>query len=327
MKKCFLTLLFSLCLASLPAPEAFSREYKLGHIFNPTHSINVTLEEFAKNVEAATNGEIKFSILHSSVLGGDVEMLSQLVMGSLDGCALGGIGIFENFNTAAAIDEVPFLFPDSAAAHKAQDGKFGQLVAEKIVEPQNLQCLGYMENGFRNFTNNKRPIVKPEDMRGIKFRSAPIPLRIRMFQALGADAIPMSFAELFTALQQGTVDGQENPLPMIESSKFNEVQKYLSLSGHIYTTVPLLINNRAWQSMSPEHQEIVRGEMRKAVEKQRLMAAEAEARLRAELAEKGMEITEIDKAAFVAAVQPVWEEYTDKNGKLGRDLIDAAVKP
>ncbi|SBV97387.1 conserved exported hypothetical protein [uncultured delta proteobacterium] len=324
MKKRVLSLILSLCLVAFLAPSSFAKAYKMGHIFQPTHSINVALEQFAKNVNEATKGEIQFSILHSSVLGGDVEMLSQLVMGSLDGCALGGIGIFENFTPSAAIDEVPFLYPNSEAAHKAQDGKFGALVAKTIIEPQNLQCLGYMENGFRNFTNNKRPVVKPEDMKGIKFRSAPVPLRVKMFQVLGADAVPMSFAELFTALQQGTVDGQENPLPMIEASKFYEVQKYLSLSGHIYTTVPLLINNRVWNSFTPEQQKIVREEARKAIENQRKMAAEAEAKLRTELAQKGMVVNEIDKEAFIKAVQPVWEEYIKKNG---RDLIDAAVNP
>jgi tripartite ATP-independent transporter DctP family solute receptor len=327
MKKHLLKLVLGLCLGVFVVPSSFAKTYKLGHIFQPSHSINVTLEQMAKEVDAATKGEIQFSILHSSVLGGDVEMLSQLLIGSLDACALGGIGIFENMNPLGAVDEVPFLYPNAEAAYRAQDGKFGRLVEQKVIEPLGLVNMGYMENGFRHFTNNKRPITKPEDMKGIKFRSAPVPLRVMMFKELGADAIPISFGELFTALQQGTVDGQENPLAMIDASKFYEVQKYFSLSGHLYTTVPLLINAKVFNSFTPEQQKIVRDAFRKAVEVQRKLAVEAEATLRAKFEKLGVQINDLDKKPFIDMVQPVWQEYIKKNGEDGKALIEAAQNP
>jgi tripartite ATP-independent transporter DctP family solute receptor len=327
MKKQLLKLALGLCLGILVVPLAFAKNYKLGHIFQPTHSINTTLEQMAKEVDTATKGEIQFSILHSSVLGGDVEMLSQLVMGSLDACALGGVGILENMNPLAAIDDIPFVYPNAQAAYKAQDGKWGKLMEEKVMAPLGLVNMGYMENGFRHFTNNKRPITKPEDMKGIKFRSAPVPVRLKMFQILGADAIPISFGELFTALQQGTVDGQENPLAMIDASKFYEVQKYMSMSGHIYTTVPLLINVKVFNSWTPEQQKIVRDAFRKALEAQRKLAIEAEASLRAKFEKLGMQINDLDKKPFIDAVQPIWEEYIKKNGADGQAVVDAVRNP
>lgn len=173
-------------------------------------------------------------------------------------------------------------------------------------------------------TNNTRPIVKPEDMAGIKFRIAPTDIRRLTFEKLNAVAIPMAFAELFTALQQGTVDGQENPLSIIETSKFYEVQKYLSMSRHIYNTASFCVNPDWFATLTEEEQEIIKEAAYKAREYCRQLNDENEANALERLAANGMEINEIDYDAFVAGVQPVWDYFIENYGD---DLIKLAQNP
>jgi tripartite ATP-independent transporter DctP family solute receptor len=234
-----------------------------------------------------------------------------------------GIQIFQGYNKLSAFEELPFLFPDAAAAHQAYDGKLGDLITQDILEPVGVKVLCYWENGFRHFTNNKRPITTPDDMSGIKFRSAQSPLRIKMFEILGSSAIPMAFPEVFTGLQQGTVDGQENPLPVIESSRFYEVQKYLSLSGHIYSVAMFLMNPARLASFSPEDQKIIADASIVARDLQReINAKEAETAL-AKMKEAGIEVNTVDRELFVEKVQPVWDIFRADGGDY---LIKAALE-
>lgn len=306
----------------LAMTPAYARTYKIAHAFAATHPFTAGLERFAKNIDTASNGRIKFDVVHGGVLGGEVEMIPQIMSGSLDSAVFGGISVFQSFSSKAAITELPFLFPDAKTAFAAFDGKLGDLVAQQIINPLGIEVLGYMENGFRHFTNNKRPIIKPEDMKGIKFRSAASPLRLKMFEALGTTAVPIALPELFTALQQGTVDGQENPLVTIESSKFYEVQKYLSLSGHIFDVAPIVISQDVWKSFSAEDKALIQAAMNDAKIFQRELCANANEKILEKLKASGMQINAIDKELFVKAVQPVWDGFIKEHG---RELIDAAI--
>jgi len=206
-------------------------------------------------------------------------------------------------------------------AQRALDGEFGNRVNKEYFDGLRLVCLGYMENGFRNFTNNKRPIVKPEDMKGLKFRSAPVPLRLKMFAALGANAVVIAFPELFTALQQGTVDAQENPLGMIYTAKFHEVQKYLSMSGHTYNSSPILFNKQFWASLKEEERKLITEVMQENIIHQRKLNLQTEQDLLKTLADSGMQVNHIDKEAFAQAVKSVWDDFTKENGKELLELI------
>ncbi len=312
-----------LLLSAMLCSPASAATFKIAHTFAPTNPLALGQIKFAEDIKKATQGRITFEVLHSGVLGGEVEMISQVMAGSLEFAVIGGIGMFQNYSPKAGVEELPFLFKDVASAQRAADGEFGQLVAKQIMEPLRLVTLGYMENGFRHFTNNKRPIVMPDDMKGIKFRSAPSPLRIKMFEALGSQAIPMAFPELFTGLQQGTVDGQENPLSNIHASKFYEVQKYLSLSGHIYSFAPVIVNQAVWNGLSQEDRDLIQQHMDAAIQYQRALCRETEEKLLADMKNAGMEVNSIDREAFVAKMGPVWDLYIKQNGD---ELLQAAEK-
>lgn len=176
---------------------------KVAHVLSPTHPAQKGLEKFAEILDKETKGKVKVDIYNSGVLGGDTEELQQVISGSLDAAIIMGISIWQGMNPKAGVEELPFLFKNEEMAHKALDGDFGNKIASEVIEPTGVKVLSYWENGLRHFTNSKKPINIPDDMKGIKFRSAESPIRIDMFNTLGASAIPMAFPEVFTGLQQG----------------------------------------------------------------------------------------------------------------------------
>lgn len=297
----------------------------VAHIFPEAHPGGIHLAKFAEEVKAKTNGAVEVEIHHAGVLGSEADEIQQIQAGNLDMALLYGISNFQNINPELGVEELPFVFKDKEHAHRAFDGAFGKAVSEKLAA-SGFQVISYWENGFRHFTNSKQPITKPADMNGIKFRSAEIPVRLEMFKQLNASAIPMAFTELFTALQQGTVDGQENPLSIIDTNKFYEVQKYLSLSGHIYNSAVLVGSPQTMEKLTPEQQQIVIEAAEKIKAEERAMVEKQDQELAAALKGKGMEVNEIDRAAFVQAVQPVWEGFTSKNGDELLKLIQEAEK-
>jgi tripartite ATP-independent transporter DctP family solute receptor len=297
--------------------------FKVAHIFAPTHPAQKGLEKFKEIVEKETNGKVKVDIYNSGVLGGDTEELQQVIAGSLDSAIIMGISIWQGMDPRAGVEELPFLFKDEKMARKALDGDFGKKLSAEVLEPTGVKVLAYWENGFRHFTNNKRAITEPADMKGIKFRSAESPIRIDMFNTLGASAIPMAFPEVFTGLQQGTIDGQENPLAVIESSKFYEVQKYLSLSGHIYNAGVFIVNPKTWDSYPDDVKQAIQKAANEAKEYERQLIDETNQDILEKLKQANMQVNEVNKDAFIEAVQPVWEKFKKAHGS---ELIDAALK-
>lgn len=316
----------AVCISVFVAPDvAYAKPVKINvaHIFTATHPATVGLEKFKAIVEEKTNNQVAVDIYHSGVLGGDVEELQQVIAGSLDAAIIMGISIWQGYDPRAAMEEIPFLFQTAEGVHKALDGEFGNVLAKDVLEPVGVKVLAYWENGFRHFTNNKRSIVKPEDMSGFKIRSAESQIRLEMFKNLNASAIPMAFPELFTGLQQGTVDGQENPLAVIESSKFYEVQKYLSLSGHIYNAGVFIINPKLWGSLTEEQRSIIQDAANECRDYERNIIAAEEDAILEKLKAEGMIVNEVDKEAFLETVKPVWDMFIDQYGS---ELIDLAIK-
>ncbi len=290
-----------------------SVELTVGHIFPDSHPGGVYLDKLAEEVEEETDGEVTLQINHNAVLGSEADEIQQMQAGNLDMALYYGIANFESIDPAFGVEELPFIFNDIDHVRRAYDGEYGDKLSDMLREHE-FEVLSYWENGFRHFTNNERPIVEPADMEGIKFRSAEIPIRLEMFELLGANAISMGFDELFTGLQQGTVDGQENPLATIDSSNFYEVQDYLSLSGHIYNSAPLMISSNSLDKLSDEQQDILLEKAEELKVEQQTMLDEQNAELEEKLAEEGMEINEINSESFKDAVQPLWDSFAEENG-------------
>jgi TRAP-type transport system periplasmic protein len=243
--------------------------------------------------------------------------------GQLDVIPIGSDAV--QLDSKWAVFDMPFLIPDRETAVRILDGEIGQQLAASMRESADLQVLGFGEIGFRNITNNVRPIVTPADLQGLKLRTPGSKTRILAFQKLGATPVTMNIGELYLALQQGTVDGQENPLANIKAFSWNEVQDYLSLSSHVYTPITLVMNGARWDALSDAHKAAVERAARKAVEHSRQFGADADATLLDQLSQD-MQVNEIDFQAFREAAVPIWEEIAPIAGEAFTQSVIAAAK-
>lgn len=202
---------------------------------------------FASLVNARSNGRINVEVYGAGALGGEREYVEGVQNGTIEaGIASGVMG---NFFPPAMVTDIPYLFPSAAVAWEVMDGPFGDKLREQFLADTGVRCLGFAEVGFRNFTNDRREIRTPADMRGLKFRVQETPLYINMLRAMGATPTPIAWPEVYTALQTGVVDGEENPVPVILAANFSEVQKYLTLDGHVYGVDWFIINEDFFQSL------------------------------------------------------------------------------
>jgi len=290
---------------------------KTGHVYSERHPIHKGFEFFNERIQELSGGRISLDIYPNAILGGEKDVLEQQMMG--------GVSLFTNSPIfymgkypEAMVEELPFLYNSDEHWCAAQDGDYGKEFQARVYGKEGLIVLANWPIGLRHFTNNIRPIVQPKDIQGIKFRCAESIIRLKMFEVLGAAAIAMPFNELFTALQQGTVGGQENPISTIESASLQEVQKYLSMSGHIYTGTNITITKKLWDSFTAEEQKWIKQAMDEATAYQRQLnedaAIETINKIKTEL-----EINDVDRVAFRSAVQPVYDFYIEKYGN--EDLI------
>jgi len=304
-------------MVGLPAFAAV--EIKIGHVLNSDHAWHTNLEGFAKDVAAETEGRVEVKIYPSAQLGNEKDVIEGLTLQTIDGGLIGG-GSFQSIEPKFGIEALPYAWKDHQTAYNAMDGEIGEMLLG-ILESKGIKGLAWWENGFRNITNSKKPIVVPADMQGLKIRVTPDKMRLDTFNTLGASPMPINFGELYTALQQGVVDAQENPLAIIYSSAFYEVQKYLSLSGHIWGSALLCVNSSVWNRLPDGDKVIVEKLAMKWRDREREQIMAQEKDFLAKLTEKGMEINEVDKAAFKEAVQPVWNDYESVFGKELMDLV------
>ncbi len=305
----------SLCLA---APITL----KLGHIAEPENPYGQGADYFAKLVKERSNGEIEIQVFPSSQLGNQRDLVEGLVFGTVD-MTLTGTAVLGNFVPEVAVFDLPFIFRDIPHAYKALDTVGMDLC--KLGEKQGMITLAIWENGVRHMTNNRQPIRTPEDMKGLKVRVMEQPVYIEMMKALGASPTPMAMSELYTALQKGVVDGQENPLGHIATKRFNEVQKYLSLTGHTYASEPLLISAQAWKKLTPEQQEIVRQAAVDTRDWERQLCRDLEGKFLQQIKDAGTTQVndDVDKEAFAKATKKSWDIYEKRFGDKNIKAIQA----
>ncbi|PID56038.1 C4-dicarboxylate ABC transporter substrate-binding protein [candidate division KSB3 bacterium] len=310
-------LIFSLALFLPSYAQSADVVIKLGHIAEPTNPYGQGADHFATLVAEKSGGEIDVKVFPSSQLGGQKELIEGLIFGTVD-MALTGTAVLGTFQPQVALFDMPFLFVDRAHAYRALDSV--GLEIGKALEPKGIKLLGYMENGIRHLTNNIRPIQSPTDMEGLKIRVMNNKVYIEMVKALGASPTPMAFAELYSALQQGTVDGQENPSAHIFTKRFFEVQKYASLTGHAYAPEPVLISMKTWNKLSDAHRAIIQEAAVEAIEWQRKLATKKDDEFWAKIKETGkMSVISVDRQPFIDATKSVYEEMA---GIVGQDNID-----
>ncbi len=301
------TLIAVAALAALPWANAQALKLTLGHGAapgNPRHEASV---KFAEVLKAKTAGRIEVQVAPSAQLGDDAAMVTALRTGALDMSA-NSQGAVSSAVPEYAAYGMPFMFSSPAQAFKLLDGPLGQELAQKSAD-KGMVVLGYWDNGIRQMTNSKRPIGKVEDMKGLKMRTPPDATLVDIMQALGAEAQQIKFAELYVALQQGVVDGQENPLVNIHASKLYEVQKHLALTNHQFQMTPFLMSKRTWDRLSDADRKAVNEAATEATALQRKMSQEADDKLLAELKAKGVQVTSVDKAAFAKATSAVDDKW------------------
>jgi len=297
--------------------KAEAKVLKVAHTLAIDHPYQTGLVKFGELLKERTNGKYSIEVFPSAQLGSEREAIEGVQMGTID-LTLVSTAPLAGFSDAFLVNDLPFIFSSREHAYKVLDGEICQDMFSKL-EGTGIKGLAYFENGFRNVTNSKRAIVKPEDMKGLKIRTMENQIHMDSFKVIGADPTPMAFGELFTALQQKTVDAQENPLAIISTSKFFEVQEHLALTGHFYAPAPLLISQALWEQLSDEEKEIFQKTANDARDFQRQVIFDMNNDLLEELKASGMKVTEPDKAEWQKAMQPVYDKWQDK---IGKDLIE-----
>ncbi len=271
---------------------------------NPRHEAAVKMAEVAK---AKSGGRIEIQVAPSAQLGDDAAMVTALRTGALDMSA-NSQGAVANAVPEYAAFGMPFLFSNLEQVWKMLDGPLGKELADKSAE-KGLVVLGYWDNGIRHMSNSKRALAKPEDLKGLKMRTPPDAVTVDIMQSLGAEAQQIKFAELYVALQQGVVDGQENPLMNIYASKLYEVNKYISLTGHKYEMTPLLMSKRSWDRLSDADKKVLQEAAAEATQLQRKLSKESDEKLLADLKAKGAQINTVDKTPFAKATANVDDKW------------------
>ncbi len=287
--------------------QAQAVKLTLGHGAAPGNPRHEAAVKFAEVLKAKTGGRIEVQVAPSAQLGDDAAMVTALRTGALDMSA-NSQGAVANAVPEYAAFGMPFLFTSAGQAFKLLDGPLGKELSDKSAE-KGLIVLGYWDNGIRHMTNSKRAITKVEDMKGLKMRTPPDTVLVDIMQALGAEAQQIKFAELYVALQQGVVDGQENPLVNIHASKLYEVQKHLALTSHMFQMTPLLMGKRSWDRLSEADRKAVTEAAAEATALQRRMSQESDDKLLAELKAKGVQVTTVDKAGFEKATATVDDKW------------------
>lgn len=309
-----------LALALVCGTSAAATDIKLAHVVNENDAFHVCALKFKEVVEAESGGELTVSIYPNAQLGDERNLLESMRMGVVDSAIITG-GPIMNFMPKFGVFDLPFLFSTPEQAYRVLDGETGKKMLEEMAQ-HGWKGLAYGERGFRNLTNSKHPVSTPEDMKGLKIRLMQNPVYVDSFRALGANAVPMAWTEALTALQQGAIDGQENPLNVIVSFNLFESQKYLAITRHAYAPNVIMMSMKTWEKLSPELQSIVQDAAVKAAEANRTYDNEKEAEWLQFLKDKGMEVTTPDTAAFREAVKPVYEKYEEEFGK---ELVEAIL--
>jgi tripartite ATP-independent transporter DctP family solute receptor len=296
------------------SPALAQETMKMNISIGQNSHYGVAIDTFAKEVEKRTGGRYKVQNFYSGALGAERESIEAVQLGTLD-LTMTSTGPVPNFVPEVAILDIPFLFKDYAQARGTLDGPIGQDMLGKF-QSKGIVALAWGENGFRHMTNNKRAVNAPDDLKGLKMRTMENPVHMQAYKAFGIIPTPMAFTEVFTALQQGTVDGQENPLSVISAAKFSQVQKHITLTGHVYSPALILINKGKFDKLSAADKQAFAEAAKEAVKANRARIDEDEKRVVAELKAQGMTVVEVvDKGKFQTALEPTFVEFGKKFGQ------------
>lgn len=316
-----------LAAVSVHADEVRSRMIRFGYGLNENSNQGRAAKLFAEEVAKASDGKLKMRTFGAASLGSDDQMQSALIGGAQE-MMVGSTATLVGITKEMAVWDTPFLFSSAEQADAVLDGPVGRQVMDKLEE-KGLVGLVYWENGFRNLTNNTRPITRLEDFSGVKLRVMPNPVFLDTFKLMGANAVPLPFSELFTALETKAVDGQENPFNTILSSKFYEVQKYLTVTNHVYSPWIVTVSKRWWDGLSQTEQNILMEAAKKARDFERQDTREEAARALAELKDKGMQINEVDPAEVQRMREqaaPAIQKVVDTVGQQLFDQVQAEAE-
>src|SRR5688572_7109404 len=307
--------------AAFAMPALAQTEIKFGHVGEPGSLFAASADEFAKRANAKLGAKAKVVVYGSSQLGGDKELLQKLKLGTVD-IALPST-VMSSEADLFGVFEMPYLVKDREHMKRIEKDVFWKTLAP-AAEARSLKVIAVWENGYRHITNSKRPINTPADLQGIKLRVPEGKWRVKMFQTYGANPSPMKFSEVFTALQTGVMDGQENPFTQIYSAKFQEVQKFLSLTGHVYTPAYVTAGAKKWASLPAEVRKTLEDAAKDTQSFVYAKAAKEEKDLLEKLKSGGMQVNTPNKNAFIAASKPVYEEFA-KEVKGAKEVIDRAI--
>jgi tripartite ATP-independent transporter DctP family solute receptor len=315
-----------LCLA--PAAQAQNKVViKLGWTTSdgPMDPYAVGARAFKGAVERESRGSIEVQLFPNRALGDERQMLEGVRFGTVDSAIITN-AVVAQVEPAFSVNDLPFLYAREAQAHKVLDGPVGAELAGRIAS-KGIVLLGFMEGGFRNMINNKRPVNSPADVKGVKYRVMQNPVYIDMFNSMGGSAVPMAWGETFTAVQQGTIDGLEIPLAVIDSAKYYEVTRFLSLTNHTYSVIELLISKRTMDKLTPEQRAAVQTAAKSATAIQRQVAGADSKKTLVALEKNGMKVNPVaDVESFRKSVAPVYDKFRQGGNSALLDKVLAAAK-
>lgn len=317
----FTRLFYALALgAALTLPAQSQTTMRISISVSQNSHQGVAIDAFAREVEKRSGGRYKIQAFYSGALGGERESIEAVQLGTQE-LAFSSTGPVPNFVPEARILDIPFLFRDKAHARAVLDGPVGQEMLTQF-DAKGFKALAWAENGFRHMTNSKRAVNAPEDLKGLKMRTMENPVHVAAYKGFGIITTPMAFPEVFTALQQGTVDGQENPLSVIMAAKFDQVQKHLSLTGHVYSPAIFLMNKAAFDKLSAADKAAFIEAAKEGTKANRARVDEDDAKGVAELRGKGMQVIDnVDKAKFQSALSTVYADFEKQFGKANIERI------
>ncbi len=322
-RTCAVIVLASLFLTStvcIDSARCQSWTFKLGNATAPDHAYNVGARKYAELVAQRTGNKVKIDIYPATQLGNERDLVEGLQLGTVD-LVVTSTGPLGGFVPKMFVVDLPFLFRDKEHAYKVLDGPIGKGLLDSF-SPKGIKGLAFWENGFRHITNNVRPVEKPADLKGIKIRTMENKIHLATFRAFGASPTPMAWGEVYTALQQKTIDAQENPIAIIYTAKIAEVQKYLALTGHFYSPSPILMSEKSYSSLPKDIQKIMLETAVECATFERNLLRDDEAKQLAELKAKGMQVTTPNKKPFQQAAASVYKEF---ESQFGKEMIDKII--
>lgn len=322
MMKTVIAALAAVSLGSSAYAADFSeRSLKFG-VQNPKgHPAEIGAQKFADLIAEKSGGKIKVKVFAGGVLGGDQQTVSALQGGTIEMTALNS-GILGSHVKEMAIYDFPFLFANSQEVDTVVDGPFGQGLHKKLEE-KGIVGLGYWELGFRNITNGVRPINKVEDIAGLKLRVIPNPINLDWVKALGANPVPLAWPEVYTALEQKAIDGQENPVTVIQANKLNEVQKHLALTNHVYNPQSIIISKKVWDTFSADEKKAFQDAANEAIAHQRKVSREQTATALDALKKSGMQVTELPAEEVAKLREKMKPVVATHAAAVGQETVDA----